>query len=336
MREFFERVAMEAGLLRTEFEHLANTDKSFLASVGRAGLDTMVMVSDVTQCVAFFVLLYNLRRFRSLVGVSGQTVAAIAVARVVNFLGVFVFEGGKGRQLSFWLFTSVDLLATSVACFNLYSFVQLRQTYNAEKDDFLRVLLEKFGFQGKVAQYGGIYIVAFVFSIAWKLFVNSGLVFNVLGGKPAETISAETIIPSWSELEKSFGQQSTLAGVEEESLVVGWYTVFADSLVMCGMLAQMHLTRRLCFIRALLGDFVILMAAHKLGLFCWWLLFGQVVSLPESYTDINTLRYQLLSFEFIHICIYFDFWVFWVRSGAASWWWTKRQRDEFVMLYDNV
>eukprot|EP00392_Amoebophrya_sp_AT5.2_P004506 g4514.t1 len=303
MRDFFERAALEAELLVNEFNHLAQTDQAFVKSVGRAGLDTMWMVSDVTQCVAFFVMLYNLRRFRSLVGVSGQTVVAIAVARIVGMMGG-IYEM-RGQALSFWLFVLVDVVTTGVACVNVYSFWQLRLTYNQKEDDLLKGVMQKLGLRGAAAQYAGIYVGAACFTGVWKLICKSGIL----------------------------GRLSPHDNEEHESLHVGFHSIFADSLIMFGMMAQMHLTRRMGFIRALLGDFVILMGSHKVGLFFWWFLFGQLLLVDHA--DIQTLRLQLMAFEFINVLIYLDFWAFWVRSGAASWW-SKRRRDEFVVLCDSV
>jgi hypothetical protein len=145
--------------------------------------DLAILFSDLSILGSFVALYYQVTSRKSAVGVSLQTVGAVAVARTIHLISHPLDIHFLPDTLPFAIFVLMDYLNAFLGCYVLWVIIRdYWDTYEAEKDNFSQSFLLKVGMSPEIVKkfkYAFIYIIAGVCGFVWYLFRRSSLTFLV-------------------------------------------------------------------------------------------------------------------------------------------------------------
>jgi len=145
--------------------------------------DLAILCSDLSIFGSFLALYYQVKNRKSAVGISLQTVGAVAAARTIHLLSHPLDIHFLPTTLPFALYVLMDYVNAMFGCFVLFVMVRdYWNTYEADKDNFSQNFLLKIGMSRDVVynfKYSFIYIIAAIFGSVWYMLRRSSLTFFV-------------------------------------------------------------------------------------------------------------------------------------------------------------
>jgi hypothetical protein len=146
-------------------------------------LDLSILLSDISILGSFVALYLQVKSRKSALGLSLQTVGAVAVARVLHLLSHPIGIHFRPDTLPFFFYVILDYANAGVGVFVLYYiFSNYMNTYEAEKDNFSQNFWLKLGLDKDLVaklKWAFIYIIAGIFGIIWHLVRRSHHTFAV-------------------------------------------------------------------------------------------------------------------------------------------------------------
>ena len=143
--------------------------------------DFAIFLSDVSILASFVALYLQVKNRKSAVGISLQTVGAVAAARAIHVLSHPLDLHFMPDTIPFALSALMDYLNAGMGCFVLWFIVRNHWgTYEADKDNFSQNFLLKIGIDAKLVykfRYAFIYLFACVLAFIWYIFRRSSLSF---------------------------------------------------------------------------------------------------------------------------------------------------------------
>ena len=140
-----------------------------------------ILMSDLSIFGSFVALYLQVKHRKSAVGVSLQTVGAVAASRTIHLLSHPLDLHFMPDTLPFALSMLMDYANAIFGCYVLWYIVQnYWNTYESEKDNFSENFLLKIGVDRNMVRnyrYAFIYVIAAVFGFIWYLFRRSSVPF---------------------------------------------------------------------------------------------------------------------------------------------------------------
>jgi hypothetical protein len=140
-------------------------------------LDLSIILSDASILGSFVALYLQVKNRKSALGLSLQTVGAVAASRVLHLFSHPLGVHYRPDTVPIGVFVLLDYSNAILACFALYFIcVSHLNTYEAEKDNFSQNFWIKFGLDRDLVfklRYTFIYIIAAIFGLIWYLVRRS-------------------------------------------------------------------------------------------------------------------------------------------------------------------
>jgi hypothetical protein len=116
-------------------------------------LDSLIFSSDCFIGLSFVFFALNLRKNKTAQSVSLQTLGALILVRILHTFSHTIGLHFTPTFLPTFLFNGIDVLNSIAGIAAIYSFVKVYESYEADKDNFGYLLLERFGVQGAPARF---------------------------------------------------------------------------------------------------------------------------------------------------------------------------------------
>ena len=142
-----------------------------------AFLDLSILLSDMSILGSFIALFLQVKNRKSAIGLSLQTVGAVAAARTLHLLSHPLKIHFQPDTLPFGLYVLLDYCNAIFGCYVLYYIWQNHMnTYESEKDNFSQNFWAKLGIDKVIVhklRYAFVYILAGVFGLIWHFVRRS-------------------------------------------------------------------------------------------------------------------------------------------------------------------
>jgi hypothetical protein len=140
-------------------------------------LDLSILLSDLSILGSFVALYLQVKSRKSALGLSLQTVGAVAAARLLHLFSHPIGIHFRPDTLPFWLFALLDYANAGFGLFVVYFiFANYMNTYEAEKDNFSQNFWLKLGVSKDVVsklKWAFIYIIAALLGLVWHFVRRS-------------------------------------------------------------------------------------------------------------------------------------------------------------------
>jgi hypothetical protein len=154
-----------------------------MGSFALAFLDLSILLSDLSILGSFVALYLQVKSRKSALGLSLQTVGAVAMARVLHLLSHPLGIHFRPDTLPFIVYWLLDYANAAAGVFVLYFITsQYVNTYESEKDNFSQNFWLKLGIDKGTVQklrWVFLYLIAGIFGFIWHLVRRSHHTFLV-------------------------------------------------------------------------------------------------------------------------------------------------------------
>lgn len=142
-----------------------------------AFLDFSIFLSDLSILGSFIALFLQVKTRKSALGISLQTVGAVAAARSLHLLSHPLRLHFQPDTIPFFVYALIDYASAGFGCFVLfYIYKNYGATYESAKDNFSQNFWLKLGLSKAVVhklRYSFIYITAGIIGIIWHFVRRS-------------------------------------------------------------------------------------------------------------------------------------------------------------------